>query len=363
MVRQNFNSWIFRLLSVIAISLFVFLAGCTTSSGGSSSAAGLEITKYEISPQTIYEDESIDVDIIVENRGSKTMLADSRLWIYGPSHNEWMASGEMVDAFSTSGLTIRSEDMLPGDYDEIYGSFNYIGDVAQGTHKEYEFVARVCYPYMTSYVGNFYAISRDEARLEKQTGKKYDVLSSGPIGISFVKSNRVLTGNAVRGSVNIEGNARVGGVTLVIQGEYRSGEGQSVRFVSLPIEISNRGDGFPTLPTGCDLGPDVDASEKGYVAVRVLLNGEDITSSCFDTPDTREVRVTYSDGRTTTGLFGIVKLRREGGKYTTGRITCRIEGLDFDTPEKQYNLDVEAYYDYYITRKQTVTVKSVEDIY
>ncbi|GEM_PF-5049055 len=370
--KFNFRFENINVLAIIVILIFVSLSGCTRSTPGSSSGsgAGLEIARYEVYPKTIYEDESVDIDLVIENRGSKTLLDDAKLWIYGPSSNEWLASGELEDAFSLSGLIINLEDMMPGDYDEVYGSFEYIGDVQQGTHKEYDFIARLCYPYVTTYVGNFYVVSRDEARLERKTGNIYDVLSSGPIGISFERRERVITGNvvketgkAVRGSVYIGGETEVEGISIRIQGTYRTGTGETVRYVSLPIRIYNRGDGFPTLPSECELGPDVDSEERGYVAVRVLLDGYDITQSCFRDEDTRRVSVTYNNGNVGVGWFGIVKLRRERDRYTEGRITCRLEGLDFDTPERQYTLEVEAYYDYYTERRDRVIVRSVEDIY
>jgi len=62
-------------------------------------------------------------------------------------------------------------------------------------------------------------------------------------------------------------------------------------------------------------------------------------------------------GERKTKTVAIVSLR--GGR---GYLSCKVKDLDFDVPMKQYDFEVNAYYEYYITREQDVVVKSVEDI-
>ncbi len=353
-----------RVLYILAL-ITTLLAGCVnapSSGGGGGSSAGLEITYFDVTPKEIYEDEGVDIFVTIENIGDKQLFGDSKLWIYGPSYEEWSGEGEMADAFSLSGLTINTRNMYKGEQREVTGSLYYIGDVQAGTYKQYDIYARLCYPYSTTFTGNFIVVSRDEARLNKKQGTLYDVLSSGPVGIDFMRKDRTITGNAVRGSVSISGSGSVGGIRLRIDADYRTGEGSTVRYVSLPIEIYNRGSGFPTLPADCSLGPNVDYENRGYVAVQVLLNGYDITQSCFPAEDTREVNLVFDDGSVRASMVGIVKLRKDGNTFTRGRISCKIKDIDFDTPNQQHTLDVIAYYDYYVDRFSTVRVKSLEDL-
>ena len=362
---------VFALYAIIVIAV-TSISGCTTSRrghGGGGSSAGLEITEYTIDPQEIYEDEGVDICLTVQNVGSKDMPGDSYLWIYGPDFERvWRMEGELEDAVDDDGLRIPTDQLLIGEQVQLYGNAEYDEDVPQGSQKEYTFYARLCYPYITTFTGNFYLISREEARAEKKEGRIYDVLSSGPIAISFARKERVVTaravkngvtftGNAIRANIRGSGNINVGSVSINVGVSFETSEGGGkVPVVYLPFEITNRGDGFPTVPSRCTYGPDVKIEDRDKVAVTVEMNGRDITSMCGNDGDITTMEIDEG-GERKTKTVAIVSLR--GGR---GYLSCKVKDLDFDVPMKQYDLEVNAYYEYYTTREQDVVVKSVEDI-
>ena len=356
------------LMYVLVVAITTSFSGCTTSSGGGGDA-GLEITDYTIEPQQIYADEGVNIYLTIQNVGSKDMPGDSYLWVYGPDFvNEWQMEGELSDAVS-GGYRIPTDQLLVGDQISLAGDAEYKGSVPQGNVKQYQFYARLCYPYVTTFTGDFYLVSRDEAIAEKKEGQIYDTLSSGPIGIDLVRKNRVITaratqksinitGNPIRGTISGQGSVNVGNVGVNVQVSFETGEnGGNVPVVYLPFEITNRGDGFPTVPSRCTYGPDVSTQNRDKVAVSVSLDGRDITSMCGNAGDHTTIQLDMSNGHRETRTVDIVSLR--GGR---GYLSCRVRDLDFSVPKKQYNFEVDAYYEYYTTKEQDVVVKSVKDI-
>jgi len=280
--------------------------------------------------------------------------------LYGASlTNTWQPRGEMVEAMNPSGLTVKTKGLIPGEVISLHGTIDYIGDVPQGIEKDYTFNLRVCYPYLTTYATNIILINRDEARLQKPKGKVYEIQSSGPIGIDFSRKDHVVTGRPVQGSIQVSGSTRVGSNTVVtINVNYETdADGNRVKVIYVPFTVTNRGGGMVSLPARCSAGPVLDTQEIDQVAIHVTMDGQDVTAMCA--PEDSIISTTLSiGGNSRTANVGIVKLR--DGK---GRFTCRFTNLNFDMPEETHDLEVTAFYDYYVTETQTVKVKSVEDIY
>ena len=343
----------------IIVSIAILLSGCTGGGSSTSSSAGLVIDIFDISPREIYEGEDVFIDLVVRNAGNKDMPENSRLWIYGSNFDTtWQPSGDIVYATNKDGLEIPTKDLIPGDQISISGSLTYLADIPQGITKEYEIFARICYPYLTTYATNLWVVNRDEARLEKKKGIEYDKLSSGPIGISFTLKDRTVTGRAVRGTINVGGSAQVGTTTINININYETDDnGNTIRTLYLPFEITNRGGGIPLVPYRCQNGPVLTPEESNRVALHIELDGQDITSMCT-APENLVTTTLNIGGNARTVDIAIVKLREN-----KGRITCKIKNIDFDVPQKSYDIEVTAFYDYYITESRKVIVKSEEDIY
>lgn len=343
----------------VLVSLSILLSGCVNRGASSASNAGLVIDVFDISPQEIYEGEDVFIDLVVRNAGNKNMPDDSRLWIYGINFKRtWQPSGDIVYATNRDGLDIPTKDLMPGEQISLSGSLTYIADISQGVTKEYEIYARLCYPYITTYATNLWVVNRDEARLEKKKGIEYDKLSSGPISIAFTLKDRTVTGRAVSGTINIGGSTEIGSTTININVNYETNEeGNTVRTLYLPFEIINRGGGIPFVPNRCQNGPNLKFEESNKVALHIELDGQDITSMCT-TPENLKTITLNIGGNSRTADIAIVNLRNN-----KGRITCKIRDLDFDVPQKSYDIEVTAFYDYYITQSRKVIVKSEEDIY
>ncbi len=308
-------------LFVLFLVSVVILSGCTGRSGGSGNGAVIET--FSINPNFIYEGESAYVELLVRNAGSKTMPGDSILWIYGPDfQNTWRAYGDIAPA-TRGGVILQSQDFLPNEYFEAYGDIEYIGDVPEGLGKsqEHTFYARLCYPYFTSSDSVIVFQSRNEARVVSNTAEQSTINSRGPIQAQLVRPN----GNVV--TVRGTGNAVSVGGTLNIN----LGSGGRASRLTLPFIINNVGNGFPTADGNCALGPDVGIEDQDTVLIRLIIDGADYTSSCNK---------------------NIVKLRNG-----QGRVNCGIDNIDLSDPSRQYHINLEMYYDYYITKTQTVKVE------
>lgn len=314
----------FALLSFIAV-LIVIISGCTTPGTGAGNIGG-ELS-LSIQPTQIYEGETSEVVITAKNSGSKTMLGNSILWFYGPDfQHTWRAYDDLAPATS-GGVIIDTEDFLPGEIFEVYGSIEYIGDVPEGLNRpqEHTFYARLCYPYYTSTDSIIKFVTRNEAKLINDKASQSTINSKGPIQAELVRKSNTIT---VRGT----GNAVVVGGQLsgTININYGS-QGLSHARLSLPFKIKNVGNGFSTANGECALGPDVNVKDQNTVQIRLLINGQDHTDSCNKQ---------------------IVKIRDNG----EGSVYCSLEDVDLSDPSNEIHINLEMYYDYYVTQKQTVKV-------
>jgi len=310
-----------KLLSYLFLSVIIIFSGCTT---GGSGGGGLGATvDFQITPNHIYEGETATVNVVVKNVGSKTMPGDSVLWVYGPDfRNTWRAYGDIAPATS-GGVILESEDFMPGEFFEAYGEIEFIGDVPEGLGRpqEHKFRARLCYPYYTSSESVITFQTRNEARVSGNTGSAATINSQGPIQAYLNRPN----GNVI--TIRSTGNAfRVGGTFRI-----DFGSGSSRARLNLPFTIKNVGNGFPTANGECELGPDVPIEDENTVAIRLIIDGKDYTSSCNK---------------------DVVKLRNG-----EGRVFCNVENIDMSDPSREYHIKLEMYYDYYVTKEQVVKVE------
>lgn len=295
-------------LSVIAI---VLVAGCTgsktTSSVEFSQTAGAVINDLSFDQKDVFEGDSAQLILKVQNVGAKNMTDDSMVWIYGPVISE---SGDGWKVSDTDKLKVELETkgFLPPDVarrmpgsvavETIDITSPTIG-LAPGMTRDQAFFARLCYPYSTTAFSSVTGISKNELKISNPTpSDAVTRATAGPIQLKLVSGDTVIAG----------------------------------RDLMIVFDVTNVGGGFSaTQSKDCsEQIPDVSSAEIDKVAVTVKVNGNTV-SGC----DNKDISI-------------------RNGK---GTITCKYSTPSSD-PTTEHLITATATYNYFVTKETSITVKS-----
>ncbi len=300
----------FLMLILVAV---LITAGCVGTGGTIYSMNdGAVIKDFSFYTNRIYDDESVTLSLTVENVGAKRIPGKTNIYIYGTpvttdekSRNEWYVSNsggfDVYDDKEYLLVSLADEEFLPPDPEmNLPGTSKmfYLDlrppNVPDGMTNDYNFYARLCFPYNTTTITKVVVTSSNELRYE------------GP------KRSEAITRNSA------------GPIHLTIEGTLNVRPSRNS--IPLVFKVTNVGGGFATTQDyACTVDPEI--KERNRVMVLVTVDG--VEANCGD---------------------GIVRLRNgEGTLYCTYEFK---EGA----PRTEYNVVATAIYNYYVTAQTKIEV-------
>lgn len=297
-------------LSILAI---VVISGCTgttnTSNVAFSQTAGAVINDFSFDAKDIFEGDGTQLSLRVQNVGAKNMTDSSTVWVYGPVMGS--AGTEIWTTSDTKKLkiTLDTKGFLPPDVArKMPGSLDIetidlvaptIG-LAPGMTRDYQFFARLCYPYSTTAYSSVKGISKNELRITPPTpSDAITRATAGPIQLKLISGDTIIAG----------------------------------RDIMLVFEVTNVGGGFSTTQTTACTSeiPDVSSSSLDKVNITVTVDGK-VVSGC----DNKQISV-------------------RNGK---GTISCKASAVASSDPSTEHIIKATATYNYFVTKDAKITVKS-----
>ena len=298
-------------LSVLAA---VIISGClgsgtATSNVQFSQTAGAVITDFSFESKDVFEGDPVQLVLRMQNVGAKNMTDNSRVWVYGPVVGStgteiWTTSNKnnLTITLDTSGfLPPDVARKMPGSLDgETIDLVAPTIGLAPGMTRDYQFFARLCYPYSTTAYSSIKGVSKNELRISNPTPS--DAITrdtAGPIQLKLVSGDTMITG----------------------------------RDMMLVFDVTNVGGGFSTTQTTpcASQIPDVSSLNLDKVNITVTVDGK-VVSGC----DSKEISV-------------------RNGK---GTISCKASGITSSDPSTEHTIKATATYNYFVTKDAAITVKS-----